>query len=98
MSDDRDVAELRRLVGDAGGENKIYLKMEPPSLDECEDYTVWRKLLEVWKVRTSMNAKQQAASPVGLDGGGGSYLSRGSLLSPSLTRHATATCGQISLT
>ena len=27
-------------------------------------------------------AKQQAASPVGLDGGGGSYLSRGSLLSP----------------
>ena len=27
------------------------------------------------------NAKQQAASPVGLDGGGGSYLSRGSLLS-----------------
>ena len=43
-------------------------------------------------------AKQQAASPVGLDGGG-SYLSRGSLLSlPHLTRHAaTATCGQISL-
>ena len=59
-----DAAELRQLVRDARGENKVYLKIEPPSLDECEDYTVWKKKLEVWKIRTSMNAKQQAAAVI----------------------------------
>ena len=67
----RDVAELQRLLKEqlttaaaaAEGEGRnvaVLLKQEPPLLDECEDYAVWRMKFEVWQSGTAMNDKQQA--------------------------------------
>ena len=50
-----DVAELRRRVSQAqqrenenrGGSRSILLKIEPPSLDDYESYSVWRKKLKI---------------------------------------------------
>ena len=70
-----DPAELRRLVREAqdrartaaaaggaegGGRTGVLLKQDPPSLDECEDYTVWKNKFYVWQAGTAMNDKQQA--------------------------------------
>ena len=66
-----DPAELRRLLLDAqaraagaagGGRNKVLLKQDPPSLDECEDYTVWKNKLYVWQAGTALDDQQQAAT------------------------------------
>ena len=67
----RDVAVLQRLLKEqlttaaaaAEGEGRnvaVLLKQEPPLLDECEDYAVWRMKFEVWQSGTAMNDKQQA--------------------------------------
>ena len=66
----QDVAELQRLLKEqltaaaaaaGGGRNvAVLLKQEPPLLDECEDYAVWRMKFEVWQSGTAMNDKQQA--------------------------------------
>ena len=36
---------LRQMVREARGENKVYLRMDPPTLDECEDFEVFKNCL-----------------------------------------------------
>ena len=65
-----DVAELRRRVSQAqqrenenrGGSRSILLKIEPPSLDDYESYSVWRKKLKMWCSAVSLSDRQQALS------------------------------------
>ena len=71
----RDAAELQRLLkaqlalnknpaAGGGGRSGVLWKGEPPSLDESEDYGVWKKKLKVWQMATGLDNKQQAAAVI----------------------------------
>ena len=49
-----DVEQLRELVRQArqSGERKIIPRVDPPSLDQCQDYDVFKAKLLVWKSTT----------------------------------------------
>ena len=50
--------EQMRLTKSARGEKGgVLLKAEPPSLDDSEDYGVWKKRLQVWRSATGMSDK-----------------------------------------
>ena len=55
---------LRQMVREARGENKVYLRMDPPTLDECEDFEVFKNCLTVWKAGTAYADHQQAAAVI----------------------------------
>ena len=70
-----DAAELQRLLKEqlalnrnaaagGGGRSGALWKGEPPSLDESEDYGVWKKKLKVWQMATGLDDKQQAAAVI----------------------------------
>ena len=59
-----DPVRLRELVRQARGENKVFLRSDPPSLDECKDFEVYRGKLQVWKNATAYSDKQQAAAVI----------------------------------
>ena len=59
-----DNVELRRLVREARGENKVFLRGDPPSLDDCKDYEVYKGKLRVWKSTTAYSDKQQAGAVI----------------------------------
>ena len=60
-----DPATLRRLVREARGENKVFLRESPPSLDDCKDYEVYKAKISVWKNTTAFSDKQQAGAVIG---------------------------------
>ena len=51
-----------QLAATGGGEKKntVLLKQEPPELDECEDFSVWKVKFTVWQAGTAMSDQQQA--------------------------------------
>ena len=51
-----DVEQLRELVCQArqNGERKIIPRVDPPSLDHCQDYNVFKAKLLVWKSTTGV--------------------------------------------
>ena len=58
-----DLAQLRNALKEQvkkGGRDTVLLKQEPPYLDECEDYAVWKVKFNVWQAGTAMNDQQQA--------------------------------------
>ena len=52
------------MVREARGENKVYLRMDPPTLDECEDFEVFKNCVTVWKAGTAYADHQQAAAVI----------------------------------
>ena len=53
-------AKLKEQVKKEGGKNTVLLKQEPPYLDECEEYEVWKVKFNVWQAGTAMSDQQQA--------------------------------------
>ena len=79
LEDLEDVEELRRRVTQAQeqaaqAQNEVertssrgvLQKIEPPSLDDYESYTVWIKKLKMWMAAVNLSDKQQALSVASL--------------------------------
>ena len=72
-----DLARLRELAirgvqappvgaAQANAGNRAHLKMDPPSLDNYSNYSVYKKALLVWKMSVAYTDTQQACAVVGL--------------------------------
>ena len=55
---------LRQKIREARGENKVFLREGPPSLDDCADYEVYKGKLTVWQNTTAFSDKQQAGAVI----------------------------------
>ena len=52
--------QIAVTAGRGEKEDTVLLKQEPPHLEECEDYAVWKVKFTVWQAGTAMSDQQQA--------------------------------------